>query len=109
MYMKTQIDAIQRYDRVFQEPDDNERTTPEGTVISVKSDDAGIPPEDLINNPFGAAIRLRGKVLISRSGMAHGTSPTEFGYQIEESDGGNSSDKRDRRVSKLSSSATSPS
>ena len=90
IYVRGSLGDIARYDSIAQWPGEHERTSPEGTVLSVSIDSSSIIPGGMHLDPLASSIERYQKLFLSRTGYVHGKYHTVFAFQFPLSSAGKS-------------------
>ena len=82
VYLRGSLGGVERYASVIQGPGEHEKTSIEGTVLSVSIDLATIIEGELQLGPLASAIERSRKLFVSRAGLVHEEFPTVFAFQF---------------------------
>ena len=108
VYVRGSLAGVTRYASVAQGPEDHEKTSADGCVLSVGIDLATIIEGGLRLGPLASRIEDMQKLFASRPGMRHEDLPTVFAFQFPTSSSLRPMSSSDSLPSDIIDSAVSP-
>ena len=94
MYVRGPIQEVQRDATLAQCPDEHERPTADGALLSVAIDLASILPGELSLDLMASAVEHRKKLFVIRAGIVRGCLPTVRSFQFPILDDGDTTSVR---------------